>query len=161
MPGSAELGDNLVDDLIPDVIDGIRGELHPDLGVRQFRVFVVTRTYVTGEIGSDRFTDTEIELDPQPLVVPYSTAFELEPCGVDEAGFVKVKEVSLTFTEAELGSPNVNQPEGVELFVKLSDAQGQGIPDTFWRHTRRPFPDRIKDMGWILRLAPASIAEGL
>ncbi len=106
MAGSAILGNNLVDSLVPGVIDGIRDALHPDLGVRHYRVYAVTRTYV-GEFGSDDYSDVEVEFEPQPLVEPYPRAntgihYELEPCGLDEAGLVVIKEISLTYTEHEV-----------------------------------------------------------
>ena len=85
----------------------------------------------------------------------------LEPCGIDEAGFVVLKEVSMTFTETELGSPVVDFPAGDEVFLRLTDAHGQGVLTSFWRHSVRPFNDRIKDMGWILKLEVASTPEGL
>lgn len=161
MPGSAILGDNLVDALIPDVVDGLRDSLNTDLGVRQFRMFVVTRTWALGLIGEGGYTDTEIEITPQPLVLPYvrvttmGSGFRLEPAGVDDADVVKIQEVSMTYTEAELGSPGLPYGDGVEKFIRLEDAHGQGIPNTFWRHDSRPFNDRIKTMGWLLKLVPA------
>lgn len=163
MAGSAVLGPNLVDGLIPGVIDGIRGALFPTLGVRQFRAFVVTRTY-DGEIGTTPYTDAEIELTPQPLVLPYEDLgdlhYEKEPCGIDEAGFVYVKEVSLTYTESELAGPPAD-PMRQELFVRIQDAHGQGIKTRYFRHYRPPFPDREKDMGWALQLLPVAKPEGL
>jgi hypothetical protein len=165
MGGSAILGTTLVDELVPDVIDGIRGDLHPELGVRQFRVYVVTRTYASGIIGEGTYTDVEIELDPQPLVLPYSdrlgAGFKMEPCGIDTADWVKLKEISMTYTEAELGSYAVEFPAGDEIFIKITDAYGQGIPTTYWRHHVRPFNDRIKDMGWQCTLKSTSTPEGL
>lgn len=158
MGGSAILGDNLVDDLIPDVIDGIRADLHPTLGVRQFRVFTVVRTYTGSVIGEGDFTEVETELVPQPLVQPYKTRLQLEDCGIDEAGFIVLREISLTYTEAEVSGPP-SDPDTEDFLIKITDAHGQAIPDTFWHLVARPYPDRLKDMGWTMKLEPASTPE--
>jgi len=171
MPGSAVLGTNLVDSLVTDVIDGIRKDLHPDLGVRQFNMYVVTLTYGSGIVGEGSFVASELAIgvagtdDPQPLVLPYAAnltaGFSLEPCGVDTNDMIKVKEVSMTFTEGELGSPAVETTCGIDKLIKLADAHGQGIPDSYWRHRVRPFNDRINDMGWVLHLVSTSTPDGL
>lgn len=172
MPGSAVLGTNLVDELVPDVIDGIRADLHPALGVRQFNFFVITRTWASGEIGGGGpFTDVFLgigvagTLDPQPLVKPYKSTegrgFTLEPCGIDNADALKMEEVSMTFTEEELGSPFCEFPDGVEKFLQLVDAHGQGNHVSYWRHHVRPFNDREETMGWMLTLESTSTPEGL
>ena len=163
MGGSSILGDNLVDSLIPDVVDGLREDLHPQFGVRQFSVFTVTRKCASGYIGDGEFTDTEVEIRPQPLVEPYRTRFELQPCGLDEAGMVTLREVSLTYTEAELtGSIGVGADLAADeqFLYKLTDAHGQGIADSYWVLAQRPFPDRIEDIGWSVILKRASDVSG-
>lgn len=165
MAKDAILGTNLVDSLVPDVIDGIRDSLHPELGVRQFRVFTIIRTYI-GAFGGSSFTDLVEELTPQPLVEPYSEkvgeslGYELEPCGLDEAGVVVLKEISLQYTEANIVGPPPS-PETQNFYIRISDAQGQAIPDRFFVPVGPPYPDRIKDMGWTLKLKKASTPEGL
>ena len=157
MGGSATLGTNLVDSLVPDVVDGLRNDLHPDFGVRQFRVYTVSRVWASGSAGDGGFVDTEAEITPQPLVVSPGVArtaeFSLEPCGVDEAGLIVLREVSLTYTEAELSGGDL--PAGTEWFIKLRDAHGQGIPETIWTVKKRPWADRIKDIGWMMELERA------
>jgi hypothetical protein len=158
MAGSAILGNNLVDSLVPDVIDGIRDDLHPQLGVRQFRVFAVTRTYADF-FGSENFTDAELEFTPQPLVANYTTfttiRYELEPCGLDEAGMVILKEISLTYTEAEIAGPP-SDPTMEDFLIRIQDAHGQAIPDRYFQPAGPPYPDRIQGMGWAMKLIPAS-----
>jgi len=158
MPGSATLGTNLVDSLVPDVIDELRGSLHPELGVRQFRVFVVTRTWSGEAIGEGTASDAELEIDPQPMVKPYvGVAFSrtlmlgLEPCGLDESGSVELSEVSLTYTETELGGPPAD-PMRQELLYRIDDAHGQGVASRFFIPSAVPYPDREQDMGWRLLL---------
>lgn len=160
MGGSAILGSNLVDSLIPDVVDGLREELHPDFGVRAFRVFTIRRTWSGLTIGEGSFTDTEVELRPQPLVIASDdgiTELRLEQCGLDEVGKITLKEVSLTYTEAELtgvfGNPMPAPLTDREQWLyKLSDAWGQGIESSYWVLNKRPFPDRVKDIGWVVSL---------
>jgi hypothetical protein len=153
MSGSAVLGDNLVDSLVTDVIDGLRRDLHPQFGVRPYRAWLVTRTW-SGEIpgeGEGTPVDIEVELDPQPRVMAWGGyEIELDKCGLDEAGEIVLKEVSLTYTHAELtgGALAPNQ----EFFIKLTEAHGQGNPVRYFTHTRPPFVDREKDMAWILWL---------
>lgn len=152
MSGNAVLGDNLVDDLVPTV-DELRDSLHTAFGVQQFRVYTVLRTWDGGATGSGASTDTETELTPQPKVEPYKTRFELDGCGIDEAGYVVLREISLTYTEAELIGPTL--VAGQEWLIKISDAQGQAIADRYWVVQEPPFPDREQDIGWTVKLAKA------
>lgn len=153
MAGSAILDPNvLVDGLVEDVIDGLRRDLHPQFGVRAYHVATVARTWSGRTQGEGTATDVETVLDPQPLVKIWDgRRYELEPCGLDELGEIKVTEVSLTYTQAELdggGALNRNQ----EWLLKLTEAHGQATRSAFFLHTRPPFIDREKDMGWVLWL---------
>ena len=157
MAGSAILGSNLVDELIPDVVDGLRDVLHPEFGVRQFRVWTVLREWTTGEVGEGEYIDTETEIEPQPLVESWlervsGLNYSLEPCGLDEAGLVRLREVSLTYTHAELVGDDIGPHNGTEWFIKITDAHGQAIPDAYFTIKRPPFPDREKDIGWVVEL---------
>lgn len=160
MAGSAILGTNLVDSLV-GVIDDIRGQLHPSLGVRRFRVYTVTRTY-GGERGVAPFTDVLFELDPQPKVENYVTyttiRTELEPCGIDEAGMIILTEISLTHTEAELVGPPAD-PMQQDFFYKLTDAHGQSIRDRYFQPVSPPYPDVSSGMGFCLKLIPMAAPE--
>lgn len=153
MPGSAILDPNvLVDDLVPDVIDGLRGDLHPQFGIRAYRVFTLARQWSSGVIGKGSPTDTVTEILPQPLIeVRGSLRFELKDCGVDELGEIKLREVSLSYTEAELVGPKP-PPKGLQWFIRITEAHGQATRDKDFIHTRPPHVDREKDMGWILSL---------
>lgn len=152
MAGSATLDpDVLIDDLVPDVIDGLRAELHPLFGVRAFRVFTVVRQWSGGSIGDGTFTDTEVELEPQPLVHPFmNLRRDQEPCGFDVAGRVKLTEVSLTYTQAELLA--CEAPVDSQYMLRIAEAHGQAQANKFFVHTKPPYPDRIEDMGWVLHL---------
>lgn len=152
MPGSAILDpDVLIDSLIEDVVDGLRDELHPQFGVRPFRVYTVTRVWSGGYEGEGEFTDTEVELTPQPKVHPFSDLRRTqEPCGFDMAGAVKLTEVSLTYTQAELLA--CEAPAGTQHLIKIAEAHGQAQAPKYFGHARAPYPDRDKDIGWVLYL---------
>jgi len=136
------------------VVDDIRRDINADMGVRQFRVYAVTRN----NVDFPSF-DTVLEIEPPPLVKPYKTNLMLEPCGIDEAGRIAVTEVSLTYTEAELTGFGLG--EGKDFYIRIDDAQGQLIEQTYWRHAKRPYPDRHNaNPEWHLELEPASTPVG-
>ncbi len=165
MPGSATLdSDILVDDLV-DLVDELRQDLNTDMGVRAFDVFAVTRTWASGTIGEGASIEVEVELTPQPLVKPYSSpaglGYDLTPCGIDEAGFVMVKEISLSYTQAEITGKTVvgeieqSLPAGIEFVIRIREAHGQEQSYRDFKIDGPPYPDRERDIGWRLRLLRA------
>ena len=155
MPGSATLDpDVLIDDLVTDVIDGLRGDLHPQFGIRAYRLFTVQRVFASGRVGQGSFVDTEVEIDPQPVVDQWDGfRYQLANCGLDELGEIRVREVSLSYTYGELtGRPLA---AGTQWLLRLAEAHGQENPSRFFIHNRPPFVDREKDMGWVLWLRKA------
>lgn len=154
MPGTAVLGANLVDSLVPSVIDALRDGLHPAMGVRPFRVYTVLRTWSGEAIGDGVSSDVEAEITPQPRVLAWdkngSLEFNLERCGLDDSGSITLTEVSLTYTYAELtgGSLAANQ----QFMIRVGEAHGQLNPSRYFVHTKPPYPDREQDMGWKLWL---------
>jgi hypothetical protein len=94
-------------------------------------------------------------------VKPYAPAGlnnELTACGLDEAGFVDIEQVSLTYTETELtGKAVVNGvaqdlPDGTRFFYRIREAHGQEQSFRDFKLSGPPFPDRIKTIGWKARL---------
>jgi hypothetical protein len=167
MSGSAELGDNLVDDLL-ETVDDLRGDLHPAFGVRQYNLTVVTRTWSGGAVGDGDYTDTELLIEPQPYISSYQTQYALgklmvewmgRPMGIDDSGTLYVSEISLTYTQAEL----MGMGDGValgsnqEVFYKVTDALGNGIAPTYWVARANPFPDRQITIGWAMELRRAGV----
>lgn len=152
MGGSATLDPNvLVDSLVVDVIDGLRGDLHPQFGVRPYRVFTVRRTWTGQTPGEGEPIDTVVELTPQPRIESWDGyKWVASPIGIEEDGKVRATEVSLSYTYAELVGDGLAENE--QWFIRLSEAYGQGQPDRFFALDGPPFPDREKAMGWILRL---------
>lgn len=148
MPGTAAMGTNLVDEmvLVADEARALRGEL----GGNQYRVYVVQRAWSGGEPGAGVATDTELrELTPTPLVVELALRRRQEPQGVEEHGTVRLDEVSLTYTLAEL-VPTIAADQ--ELLYKLVDQHGQGNPVRWFTLAAPPLPDREKTIGWVMRL---------
>lgn len=119
------------------------------MGVRQWRVFTVRRTYPSGTVGEGSFVDTEAEILPQPLVASNDLFDQPIPAGLDEMGSITLTEVSLTYTEAELKLPFV---AGSETLYVLRDAHGQQIAPRYYQLMEPPKPDRVKTIGWILKL---------
>lgn len=156
MPGSATLDPTvLVDSLVTDVIDGLRGELHPAFGVRAYRVFTVLESWTGPSIGQGTKSVSETEIDPQPFVEVWNgLRFDLAECGIDEVGEVRLREVSLTYTEAELVGPTP-LPTNQRWLIKISEAHGQANRDRYFVHTKPPYVDREKDMGWVMWLRPS------
>lgn len=146
MPGSATIGTSLVDDLL-SVVDDLRTELPTDMGIRQWRVFVVRRTWSGDERGQGTYTESELELVPRPVVRFGGLSHKSNPEGRDEDGDVVLTEVSLTYTETELGGDGTFA-DNVELFYRLDDAMGQGTPSRIFVPRKPPFPDRERDIGW-------------
>ncbi len=152
LTGSAVLDDDvLVDALITDVVDGLREDLHPQFGVRAYRMYRVIRTWTGATEGEGSFTDDAVELRPQPLVSTWDGfKYVQQACGIEELGDVRVTEVSLTYTHADLtGKPlAANQ----QVFIALGEAHGQAQPTRMFTFARPPFVDRVKDLGWSILL---------
>jgi len=166
MAGSATIGSSLIDEMV-SLVDDLRDDLHTDFGLRQFNVYLVTRSWDGGYIGEGSYTDSETLIEPDPKVQPYMTELNLEPCGIDEAGFLKLTEVSLTYTESELtgafGS-DASITSAQEFFYKIADAHGQGIETTYWVTANKPYPDRdtmdrrgYGTIGWHVKLRRAGV----
>ena len=159
--------DVLVDSLVVDVIDGLREELHPLFGVRAYKVFTEARTWSGNIIGEGSLSKVEVELRPQPRVRAWDQGgrgFELDlaKCGIDELGEIKLTEISLTNTFKELAGrdPNTSLPKNQEFLLRLEDAHGQANPVRYFTHTRPPFVDREKDMGWVMWLRRTQVRAG-
>jgi hypothetical protein len=162
MPGTAILDpDVLIDDLVPEVIDGLRGDLHPEFGVRAYRVFTVKRTWSGSMVGEGSVSEVTNEITPQPKVLVWTgLKFELRTCGLDDMGEIQLREVSLTYTHLELTgkSDAVMLGKNQEFLIKLTEAHGQGNPVRYFQHSRPPFVDRENDMGWVVWLRDAKKA---
>lgn len=141
----------LVDSLVPDVIDGLREQLHPGFGVRAYRMYRVIRTWSGAVAGDGDSVDVGAEIRPQPRIKMWNGLKYVQAiCGIRELGDVVATEVSLTYSDADLtGQPLApNQ----EIFLAIGEANGQASPLRVWTHAVPPFIDREVDMGWVLNL---------
>lgn len=152
MSGNSTLDpNNLLDCLIP-CVDEIRRDMHEMAGTRAYRMFFVRRQWSGKRIGEGVSTDTEVEIDPRPLIHPFaSMEYQQEPCGLDEAGFLKVTQVSLCYDHEDI--LGCEAPSGVEFLIKLTEGNGQNSPIRYFVHEKPPYEDRVKTVGWILYLA--------
>ncbi len=141
----------LVDSLVADVIDGLRDELHPEFGVRAYRVYRVIRTWSGAEPGDGSFTDEAAELRPQPRVMFWDGfRFKESPSGVEDVGAVRLTEVSLSYAEADLTGQPLTAAQ--EIYIAIGDGNGQGSTLTLFAHSQPPYVDREKDLGWVVNL---------
>jgi hypothetical protein len=148
MPGTATMGANLVDEMVTvaDEARALRGEL----GADPYRIYVVVRTWSGTEPGDGTPVDVEArELTPTPLVAELDLQRRWAPHGNDEAGMVRLHEVSLTYTQPEL-VPSINANQ--ELLYKLVPQHGQGSPTRWFTLAAPPVEDRAKTIGWIMKL---------
>lgn len=161
MAGSATLGNNLIDQLLP-MVDSLRGTLHPMFGVRPFRVYAVLRTWAGEMVGEGDFTDIVTEITPQPLLQQWDAyRWQMLSIGTNEDGMVKMTEVSLSYTYAELTGGTIESAQrNQQFFFRLVDAHGQGSADRILKHSRPPFPDREKTIGWVCWLMNMNIPDG-
>lgn len=154
MAGSATLDpDQLVDGLVAD-IDDLRG-LADEFGTRPYRLFAVTRSWDGDDVGEGDSHDDLVELTPPPKVEPFlELGYKLQPCGIDEAGVVRLTEVSLSNTLQDLVGypPGGALDGGVERVFLLRENYGQAQPDRVFYLDRAPAPDREKTIGWVLWL---------
>lgn len=141
----------LVDSLVPDVIDGLREDLHPAFGVRAYRVYRVIRTWSGKTVGEGQHSDSAAELRPQPrLEVWNGLRYVQASCGIRELGDVRLSEVSLTYTAEQLEPRSL--AKNVECFFAIGEAHGQLTPLRVWAHTAPPFIDREETFGWVMFL---------
>jgi hypothetical protein len=88
----------------------------------------------------------------------------MTPGGLDEVDGMILREVSLSYTEAELagqqadGSPLAENQEWV---IRLMDGYGQAIKTRDYVLEGSPVSDRLKDIGWRVVLRRASDAVSL
>lgn len=149
--------DVLVDSLVDDVIDGLRGELHPIFGVRAHRVYRVIRTWSGARPGDGAATDVVKELDPQPSIAAWDgLSITQGRCGLEEAGNVVLSEVSLSYTYDQL-SRRGTLADNQMLFYVVGEAHGQGQPSIAFVLDKPPYVDRTKDLGWKIWLRKVAV----
>jgi hypothetical protein len=159
MAGSATLNDNvLVDSLVAD-IDELKADLYADFGVRAFNVHTVLRTWTGAVVGEGDYADVVTTLAPPPLVQQWDGyRWALLAAGVHEDGQIRVTDVSLSYTYAELTGP-ATIAENQQFFYRLTDAHGQGQEERLLRANRPPQVDREKGMCWQVWLMDMNLSD--
>lgn len=142
--------DQLVDSLVP-VIDDLR-DLGRTFGIRQYRLHTLIRTWSGDEVGDGTSSDSvPIEILPRPLIKPMRWLHNrLEPCGLIEAGYCDIEEVSLAYSFADLHGPTLTVKQ--RWLLSVSEGYGQGQPTRYFVHDRPPYADREKTIAWMLWL---------
>ncbi len=156
MSGTADLQDNLVDDLL-EVVDDLRRDLYSSMGNRQHEVHLVRRAWSGEARGEGVIEHVEDHIiDPPPLFVD-KTKLVAMSFGRDDQGDGLLQEVSLTYTEDELTGNPIKKNE--EFFYRVVDLRGQGIRPTHYVPNSTPVPDREKKIGWAVFLRRAEVKE--
>lgn len=157
MGGSATLGSNLIDDLVP-VVDDLRRDLYDSMGITQFVVNRVKRTWSGSERSEGTVTvNFRTALDPTPLLKPVTEQWKLEAQGRDEQGTVRLEGVSLTYTEAELTGGTLAANE--EFFYEMVETRGQSITTRHFVLKDKPMTDREKTIGWVVLLERCEVNQ--
>lgn len=147
------LGDNLVDDLVPTV-DELRAELYRDMGITQHTVRAIRRQWSGSERGQGSVAITNVlVLSPPPLFID-KTKLDLMSHGKVDVGDAMLKEVSLTYTEADLTGGTLERNE--EFYFEVIDSRGQDMRPTYYR-ANGPFTDREKSIGWMVPLVRVDV----
>lgn len=160
MPNATFTPGKLTDDLVP-VIDEIRG-LFSELGARSSRVFVVRRTWTGERPGEGAVSEVATEILPAPAVLVRGLRGDLRPAGVGEEGDIVLSEVSLTWTEPELFSPDLQERE--RLYYRVQDAHGQEVRSRYYVPIAPPQAvrgdaDRADVLGWTIELKRVSAGD--
>jgi hypothetical protein len=160
---SSVLDTSIIDVLVP-ILDGVRDTVNVLVGNRQWNVTVVTRVWPSGrrsDASAGPPTVTELLLDPQPLVEfegsEKGVTYEMKGAGREEEGFCTLREVSLAYSEDQL-APTALGPD-TEFYYRLTDAHGQNVPARHYIPQGPPAPDRVKDIGWKIRLRRRHVNE--
>lgn len=154
MSGTAILGENLIDDLVPTV-DELRTDLYEDFGVTPRVVRLIRRQWSGTRRGEGTVTVTfEHVMEPAPLFVD-KVRYRLMPHGKDLTGDAMLLEVSLTYTETELSGGTLAANE--EFFYQISDARGQGVATDYFVPKEPPIVDRDQSIGWKVTLTHVEV----
>lgn len=149
---------DLLDQLVRDVVDPIRATLYPQFGTRQWDVYLVRRSWSGGqrEVGSP--LDVSMKIVPAPLIKDTNgLQYEMSPIGRIEEGNIELHQVSLQLTEDQLTGTPIASNEN--FFYKVVDAHDNNIPPRYYVLAKPPYPDRIKEVGWIIVLKRAELAS--
>lgn len=115
-------------DAISSIVDDVRATVHEALGSRTYRVEIVTRRWSGDAVGVGTAHEHVLEFKPRPLVARISRD-RLGPAGREQAGDLRLTEVSLSYSTAEL-QPVVDP--AMEVAYRVTDTAGQGQKPMFY-----------------------------
>lgn len=148
---------SIINTLIP-ILDTIRGTVATIVGDHVYDFYLVSRQWSGNVVGAGTPTDTETKIVPSPRVnkTPErasSQQYTAQTYGRLDMSRIEVTEISLAYAETDL----THEPApGEQVFYRLKDAQGNGLPDEDYVLTGPPVADREKTIGWILKLEKAT-----
>lgn len=156
MTRDAAIDEELLGDVLIDVVDDIRRDVHGALGTRPWSVAVVIRRWSGGNRGDGNPTIHVLELDPTPMVKRV-TRDRVGPAGREAEGSITMTGVSLRYTEEEL-QPRVES--GMEVGYRLMELNGQAQRTRWFVLAASPVPRRGDKSGdgtdWYLLLNETS-----
>ncbi len=148
---------NTLTDVLVDVVDDIRREVHGALGTRTWEVAIVTRRWSGDRVGVGTPTKSVMVLDPNPLV-RRNTRDRMGPAGREAAGSMTLTEVSLRYSQLEL------QPKAdatTEIAYRLTEIHGQRMKPRWFVLSAEPvarrgdLPNDNSDWYLVLNETPA------
>ena len=133
MPGTATLGDSIVDSLVT-VVDDLRNSLNLMAGTRQSRVWRCMVQW-SGNRRSDGTPSVVLldEMIPSPSLVTSPTPY-------GDPRIPRLDEVSLTWSEAELTGGELDDVS--EFFYRVSEKWGQRVRTRYFMLDGAPVVDR-------------------
>jgi len=143
---NAVLDSELYADALVGICDTIRDEIHGALGTRPYKTSIVTRRWSSGRVGEGSYTDTVVQLKPDPEVIR-SGGNRKDPGGQSGVNKATLRCVSLTYTEDELY--NREKTPGVEV-VYMLERQFGGEPNArreFFEVDNSPQPEHGGEPG--------------
>ncbi len=128
-------------------------QLQTDLGMRPYRVWVVTVAWSGGEIGrGEARVLQEHELLPTPLVDLRPVFVSIKSGGRVDSGTFTLREISPRYTEDQIWGMFRAEP-GCQVFVEVQHDTRDGLAERR-RYTVASVPWRdTKDPQWIARLS--------
>lgn len=131
---------SIVADLRANVNDilGIRD----DIGAAKKEVFLVTRTWTGGELGSGDYSDVSARMLPSPRVVEYKHDLRLKEGGAVQQGDILLKQISQQTYPNQSDLDGTQCKKNVELFY---DVGGK---------IYRPIAVTEKHLTWTVLLRP-------
>jgi len=153
MPGSAVLGTSIVE-LASKARDSVRLALDAQLGDRPWRVYVERWRWASGEYGrgAGALVAPAVEITPRPEVVD-RRGRALYPGGLTDSGALELRDISITYLEAELTGGTI--APGDAWYYRLADSSADNQAALYFAlSTKAPPRKADTPTDWIVVLTP-------